>query len=247
MDLYQEAKEIIIKAGEQVLERNGIEEIKEKGKADYVTAVDFQVQQLIFKKLLELDDSIQFLGEEKDNEEIDFHKNIWILDPVDGTTNLIHDFQHSVISLAYYEQGKVQFGIVYNPFSKELFEAKLGEGAYRNGEKIKVSQNENLSECLIGMGTAPTYRQNADTNFKRMRNVYDGCQDIRRIGSTALELCYVACGRLDGFFEENLKIWDYAAGKLLVQEAGGQVEILKNKVIASNPAIMEAFKKIVME
>ncbi len=96
-------------------------------------------------------------------------------------------------------------------------------------------------------GTAPTYRQNADTNFKRMRKVYDGCQDIRIIGSTALELCYVVCGRLDGFFEENLKIWDYAAGKLLVQEAGGQIEILENKVIASNPAIMKKFKKIVME
>lgn len=94
---------------------------------------------------------------------------------------------------------------------------------------------------------APTYRQNADKNFERMRKVYDTCQDIRRIGAAALELSYVACGRLDGFFEENLKIWDYAAAQLCVKEAGGRVEIGNHFVLASNPYIIKDLQKLIIE
>lgn len=154
MDLFSEAIKIVLEAGRQLTERKGIDDISEKGPTDYVTAVDIRVQKMIFEKLSQIEPDVQFLGEEKDNEEIDPQGKIWILDPVDGTTNLIHDFQHSVISLAYQEAGEVQFGIVYNPFSRELFSGKKGSGAFLNDRRISVSNVRSLSQSLISIGTA---------------------------------------------------------------------------------------------
>lgn len=245
MDLYTEAVRIVLEAGKQLIERKGIENVMEKGITDYVTDVDVRVQKVICQKLLQLDPSIQFVGEEKDNQEIDWDKKLWILDPVDGTTNLMHDFHHSVISLAYAEKREIQFGVVYNPYSGEVFEARLGKGAFLNQQPIRVSGRQKIGQCLISMGTAPGHRECADETFKKMRKVYDKCQDIRRIGTAALELAYVACGRLDAFFEERLKIWDYAAGLLLVREAGGIAEASEQRVIASTPAVMDCFKEVV--
>ena len=241
MNLYSRAMDIVLEAGNELIEREGIERISEKSKTDYVTEVDIRVQKIIFEKLSQLDSSIQFLGEEKDNQEIDMNGKIWILDPVDGTTNLIHDFQHSVISLAYAEAGEIQFGIVYNPFSHEFFRAGKGQGAFLNEEQIFVSKASSLSQSLISIGTAPGCREDADRAFARMRRIYDRCQDVRRIGSAALELAYVACGRLEGFYEGHLKLWDYAAGKLLVEEAGGTVLADPERVFASAPGIAEEF------
>ena len=166
---------------------------------------------------------------------------------MDGTTNLIHDFQHSVISLAYQEAGEVQFGIVYNPFSRELFSGKKGSGAFLNDRRISVSNVRSLSQSLISIGTAPGCRKDADRAFARMRRIYDRCQDIRRVGTAALELAYVACGRLDGFYEGHLHIWDYGAGKLLVEEAGGIVLADQERVFASAPGIAEEFRCIAEE
>ena len=247
MNLYSRAMDIVLEAGNELIEREGIERISEKSKTDYVTEVDIRVQKMIFEKLSRLDPTVQFLGEEKDNRKIDPHGKIWILDPVDGTTNLIHDFQHSVISLAYQEAGDVQFGIVYNPFSRELFSGKKGSGAYLNDRKISVSNVRSLSQSLISIGTAPGCREDADRAFARMRRIYDCCQDIRRVGTAALELAYVACGRLDGFYEGHLHIWDYAAGKLLVEEAGGIVLADQERVFASAPGIAEEFRCIAEE
>ncbi len=247
MDVFSEAIKIVLEAGRQLTERKGIDDISEKGPTDYVTAVDIRVQKMIFEKLSQIDPDVQFLGEEKDNEEIDLQGKIWILDPVDGTTNLIHDFQHSVISLAYQEAGEVQFGIVYNPFSRELFSGKKGSGAFLNDRRISVSNVRSLSQSLISIGTAPGCREDADRAFARMRRIYDRCQDIRRVGTAALELAYVACGRLDGFYEGHLHIWDYGAGKLLVEEAGGIVLADQERVFASAPGIAEEFRCIAEE
>ena len=147
--------------------------------------------------------------------------SFWILDPVDGTTNLMHDYQHSVVSLALYCQGEIVMGIVYDPFREEVFSAVKGEGSFLNGQPIHVSSAEKLSDTMIGLGTAK--RELADENFARFRKVFGQCQDVRRLGSAALELAYTACGRQGGYFEIYLNPWDYAAGMLLIQEAGGQV------------------------
>lgn len=239
---FEKAVEIVKKNGQELIARKGADAVKEKGKADYVTEVDIRVQKLIFEELKKIDPSAQLLGEEKENQDIDREGNFWILDPVDGTTNLIHDFAHSTISLAYARQGKVVFGVVYDPFHGECFTAQLGEGAYLNGSVIHVSQRKSLGESLIGIGTSPGNRTDAGKTFARIKQVFDQSQDIRRIGSAALELSYVACGRLDGFYEENLKIWDYAAGALLVEEAGGRTKVGGNETLACTPGILQEFE-----
>ena len=194
--------------------------VKEKGVADYVTQVDIAVQDFLKSALHELAPDVQFLGEESGLQQMDAD-NYWILDPVDGTTNLMHDYQHSVVSLALCHNKEIVMGIVYDPFHDELFSAIKGEGSLLNGRPIHVSTAQRLSETIIGIGTAK--RELAKENFTRFLRVYENSQDIRRLGSAALELAYTACGRQGGYFEAYLNPWDYAAGLLLVQEAGGKV------------------------
>ncbi len=194
--------------------------VREKGVADYVTQVDLAVQDFMKKELHTLAPEIQFLGEETGLQRMDAD-SYWILDPVDGTTNLMHDYQHSVVSLALCHKQEIVLGIVYDPFHDELFSAVKGEGSFLNGKPIHVSAAKTLSETIIGVGTAK--RELAKENFARFLKVYEKAQDIRRIGSAALELAYTACGRQGGYFEVYLNPWDYAAGMLLVEEAGGKV------------------------
>lgn len=219
----EELEALLKKAGKLFADRNAAAHTREKGVADYVTEVDFAVQQFIRRRLEELYPEVQFLSEEKSNEEIDKDGLVWVLDPVDGTTNLIHDYRASVISLALMQKGSVVLGMIYNPYTDELFSAQKGKGSYCNGQKIEVSGAETMEKCLISIGTSPYYKEMAEKNFKVFQAIFKDCQDIRRSGSAALDLAYVACGRIEAYFERNLKIWDYAAGMLLVRESGGQV------------------------
>ncbi|MDE7355717.1 MAG: inositol monophosphatase [Rikenellaceae bacterium] len=213
ISLVKETKEIITN-------REMASRVKEKGVADYVTQVDVAVQDFLKKELYILAPDIRFLGEETGLQQMTAD-SYWILDPVDGTTNLVHDYQHSVVSLALCRQKEIVLGIIYDPFHEELFYALKGEGCFLNGKPIHVSSALNLSETIIGVGTAR--RELAKENFARFLTVYENAQDIRRLGSAALELAYTACGRQGGYFEVYLNPWDYAAGMLLVQEAGGKV------------------------
>ena len=142
---------------------------------------------------------------------------------MDGTTNLIHDFRNSAVSLGLCDKGEMVCGVVYQPFSGEVFHAVRGEGACLNQKPIHVSSAASMAESLISIGTTPYEHEYADRNFEIFKKVFLDCQDIRRIGSAAIELCFVACGRLEAFFEMNLKPWDYAAGLLIIEEAGGSV------------------------
>lgn len=216
--------------------------IKVKGPADYVTQVDTDIQGFLAKELGNLFPEIQFLGEEEGLHEMS-GDTYWILDPIDGTTNLIHDYQHSVVSLALYEKGEITLGIVYDPFREDVYHAEKGKGSFLNGTPIHVSEAETLAETIIAIGTSPYDRELSKENFQRIRRVYEKSQDIRRTGSAAMDLAYVACGRTGGFFEPQLSPWDFAAGMLLVAEAGGQVTDFEGKplnllqrgsVVASN-------------
>ena len=219
MDI-QEIIELVKKTKKFISNREMVSNVKEKGIADYVTQVDITVQNFLKEELFILAPDIQFLGEETglQNMEAD---SFWILDPVDGTTNLMHNYQHSVVSLALCQQDEIVMGIVYDPFREDVFYAMKGKGSFLNGQPIHVSNVGKLSDTMIGIGTAK--RELADENFARFRRVFGQCQDIRRIGSAALELAYTACGRQGGYFEIYLNPWDYAAGMLLIQEAGGKV------------------------
>lgn len=197
--------------------------VTEKGVADFVTKVDTSIQAYLKAELFKLYPDIQFMGEEGGNSEIDFSKKVWILDPVDGTTNLIHDFKMSAVSLGLIDNGEPVLGIIYNPFSEELFCAEKGKGAFLNGEKISVSTENQLIKSLVAFGTSPYEKDLADVNFDILKRVYLHTSDIRRGGSAALDLAYVACGRADAYFERNLKPWDYCAGICVLNEAGGKV------------------------
>lgn len=252
--LFRTASRIVYEAGTMLADRDLAAQIREKGKTDFVTAVDTAVQEQIRERLWELNRSIQFMGEEQDNSAIDRNQLTWILDPVDGTTNLIHSFRHSAISLALAEGEQVLLGIIYDPFTDELFTARRKQGAFCNDRAIHVSDAAALSDSLCSVGTNPGCRNQSETAFRRMRTVYDHCHDIRRIGAASLELCYVACGRLDGYLEHGLKPWDFAAGKLVLEEAGGKLTDVSGAdpslytdrcdVLATNGRIHRALKSL---
>ena len=140
-----------------------------------------------------------------------------------GNTNLIHDYRASAISLALMDQGETVLGIIYNPYRKEMYTAWAGQGCFCNGKQIFVSSPASMEECLISIGTSPYYKEMREENFRLFEKVYADCVDIRRCGSAAVDLSDVAAGRLDAYFEKRLKLWDFAAGMLLVKEAGGLV------------------------
>ena len=224
--------------------------VKVKGPADYVTQVDTDIQNFLAHELHNLAPGIQFLGEEEGLHEMS-GDTYWILDPIDGTTNLIHDYQHSTVSLGLYEKGEITLGIVYDPFREDVYYARKGTGSFLNGKPIRVSQANTLKETIISFGTAPYDKGLAKENFERLLKVFMESQDIRRTGSAALDLAYVACGRTGGFFEARLSPWDFAAGMLLISEAGGMItdfsgaplDLLKRgSVVATNGRIHEELR-----
>ena len=221
--LAEGAVQTVLEAGELLTDPAAVQSIRTKSETDYVTNVDVAVQAFLRERLVALAPDVQFMAEEQDNSALDLTRPCWILDPVDGTTNLIHQFQHSAISLALAEGGQIVFGVVYNPYTEECFTARRGGGAFQNGALIHVSDVSRLEDSLLSVGTVPGRRELADTAFRQMRALYDTCQDVRRTGCASLDLCWVACGRLDGYVELSLQPWDYAAGRLLVEEAGGRV------------------------
>ncbi len=245
---YLKIKEIVLQAGNIMLKPISEAEIHEKGTADFVTARDIEVQQFIFTELKKRYPDIGFIGEEGTVEEEQEYKQQWILDPIDGTTNYIYGYNMSAISLALKDENEILFGVVYNPFTNELFEAVKGQGAFLNGEPIKVSQKNRLCDALVSVGTSPYYKELADDIFEIIKKIYMKTLDIRRMGSAALDLAYVACGRQDAYFEYNLKPWDYAAGYLLVKEAGGIVKTAKQEAVVhgKNENIVACCNEMIM-
>ena len=195
--LFDDVLTAVLDAGRLAADPAAVQNIRAKGAADFVTNVDVLVQETLKAKLAALTPEAQFMGEEQDNSGLDLSKPCWILDPVDGTTNLIHRYGMSAVSLALAEEGQVVFGVVYNPFHKECFTARLGQGSFLNGQPIHVSEADALVDSLISVGTTPGKRTMSDASFRTMRNLFDRCQDVRRTGSalSGLELCGPAAGR----------------------------------------------------
>jgi len=248
-------KSIVKKAAALFSDRTAADHIHTKGVADFVTQVDFAVQNFVQQSLYELYPDIQFMGEEKSNEEIDKAGKVWILDPVDGTTNLIRDYKCSAVSLALFDNRKAVLGVVYDPYLDEMYEAQVGKGSYLNGKRISVSNVDSLEKSLVAIGTSPYNKELAEVNFALFKKVYENCLDIRRSGSAAIDLAHVACGRVDCLMERNLKIWDYAAGNLLVREAGGVVwnyegmdveDENASDILAGNLKVPELIKKNIL-
>ncbi len=223
METFEDVVRLVKSTDRIIFDEAAAHRVITKGAADYVTFVDLGVQHYLEKELHSLFPSIAFMGEEEGESVLHQESACWILDPIDGTTNLIHDYRCSSISLGLWDKGQIVFGVVYQPYTKEVFTAQKGKGAYLGETRLKVSAAASLGESLLSFGTAPYHRELSPRTFALLPRVFAKCQDIRRSGSAAVDLCGVAAGRTDGFFELFLKPWDYAAGSLIVKEAGGTV------------------------
>ena len=195
--------------------------IEYKGDADLVTIADRQSEALILERIQKKFPDHDVMGEE--GSRIDSGAEYkWYVDPLDGTTNFAHGFPVFCVSLAVERHGKRFAGVVFDPTRDEMFSAAAGQGASLNGHAIRVSETGRLVECLVGTGF-PSHKRHQNPNIYFYHQITLRTHGVRRAGSAALDLCNVACGRFDGFWEFNLNPWDTAAGVLMVEEAGGQV------------------------
>ncbi|MBR5596350.1 MAG: inositol monophosphatase [Lachnospiraceae bacterium] len=240
---------MIQEVASQYLTRENSRNITVKGDSNFVTEVDMQIEKAMKERLLSLYPDTQFMGEEKDNSDVDFTTPVWILDPVDGTSNLIHDFQNSSMSLALAIDKKIVFGIIYHYSTKEYFWAKKGQGAYVGTTPINVSDTTELSRSLVSFGTSPYDKATlGEKNCQTLKQIFFTCEDIRRIGSAAIELAYVAAGRVDIYLERNLKPWDFAAAIIIIEEAGGIITDYNGQAIdISKPSDILAGNKMIHE
>ena len=190
------------------------------GRANFVTEYDKKVQERLRAGLLAIMPNAHFIGEEGSSQAFSRSGAFFIVDPIDGTTNFIRDYHASSISVALVVDGTAELGAVYNPYLDEMFSAKRGCGAFCNGNRLHVS-SEPLENALVIFGTSPYREELGEQSFKLAYSYFRQAADVRRSGSAALDLCAVAAGRADLFFELSLSPWDYAAGALIVEEAGG--------------------------
>jgi len=229
--ILQDILKIVHDCGRILLDASDIERktCQKAGKGNFVTEYDSKVQALLKKHLLELVPDAVFLGEEDQMDHTDISSGYsFIVDPIDGTANFMRGYHASCISVALALDGYPVLGVVHNPYQKETFYAQKGKGAYLNGNLIAASSRP-LSEGLILFGTAPYQEELTKKSFEIAYQYMSHAQDLRRSGSAAIDLCMIADGRAEFFFELALCPWDYAAGALIVEEAGGIVSDLNGQ------------------
>ena len=197
----------------------------EKERLDYASEVDEKAEAAIVKELRKAYPDYAILGEEGGEQK--GHRagarSTFVIDPLDGTSNYLHGFPHWCVAIALVENGEPQHGVVFDPLRNELFTASKGSGAVLNDHRIRVSERKDLAGALLSTGFPPRERSRVGAQLDCIRELLGQAEDLRRTGSAALDLAYVACGRTDGYFEAGVKPWDIAAGMLLVREAGGRV------------------------
>ena len=209
-------------------------QVSTKGPFDFVSNADIKAEKIIIEELNKSKKNYSIICEESGNKINDDKNNFWIIDPIDGTNNFLHGIPHFAITIALKSNNEIVSGITYDPIKDEMFYAEKNNGAYFNNQRIRVSKKNNLENCLFGTG------DNGIKEVKVKKNI-----KIRNFGSSALDMAYVASGRLDGYFQKNLNIWDIAAGILLVKEAGGivnDIDMSKDEninVLASSTEINE--------
>ena len=222
--MIEQIEQAIIETGEILLHAENITDFThtKDGAANFVTEYDTQVQKILFSKLSAILPEASFMGEEESAHTYTDKGYLFIIDPIDGTTNFIKQNHTSCISVGLLKDGKPYLGIVYNPYRNELFSAIAGKGAYLNHKPIHVSK-EPLENGLLLFGSSPYYEELWQPAFEMAYQYFKRCLDLRRSGSAAIDLCDIACGRAELFFELRLSPWDYAAGALIVKEAGGNI------------------------
>ncbi len=248
------------KAGQiavQAIDRLDKVTIESKSRNDFVTQVDKAAEKEIIYQLHKAHPEHFIRGEESGDHGDENSEYHWIIDPLDGTTNFIHGIPHFAVSIACLHKNRLTHAVVYDPMKREEFTASRGRGAFLNGRRIRVSDLRSFDTALLGTGIpfSGYALDHLDPYLKCLAEISGQCAGIRRAGSAALDLAYVAAGRFDGFWELNLKPWDIAAGALLILEAGGLVTDFRggNKyldsgnIVASNPKFLKEFLPLVQK
>jgi len=215
-------EELAMKAGHLIKElREKPLEFNYKCGTELVTSADLKSDDLIRNELKAYYPDIPIYSEESHADKTDFFGPLWIVDPIDGTVNYAHGQFNVSVSIAFAYKGELKLGVVYCPFLEEKFSALRGHGAYMNGKRIYCNQMDDLSRAVIATGF-PYDRSKRSALMKRVSNILNNCQDIRRLASAAIDICWVACGRLEGYYE-TVSIWDMAAGFVIAKEAGALI------------------------
>ena len=238
---------IIIKAAEKtskalIRDFGEIEklQVSVKGPSDFVSNADTKAEKIIIEELKKARPNYSIISEEEGSETNKDTENVWIIDPIDGTTNFLHGIPHFAVSIALRAKNEIVCGVIYDPIKDEMFYAEKNNGAYFNNYRIKVSKRKNFDDCIFATG---------GSDEEKLKNKDIANLTIRKTGSAALDMAYVAAGRFDGYFQRNLNLWDIAAGIIIVKEAGGQtneIDLSKNKninIIASSSSISEKLGK----
>ena len=213
-------------------------QVSVKGPLNFVTNADTKAEKIIIEELRKSRKNYSILSEENGSQINKDKNNVWIIDPIDGTTNFLHGFPHFAISIALKSKNEIVSGLIYDPIKDEMFYGEKNNGAYFNNQRIRVSKKKKLENCLFATGGFDSEKNKTNKNIT-----------IRRSGSAALDMAYVAAGRFDGYFQKNLNIWDIAAGIIIVKEAGGMINEInlnqknKIKVLASSNEINEKLVK----
>jgi len=224
------------KAGQIIKNGFGQEhQIELKSEIDLVTEIDKQSEAYLIAEIRKRFPEHTVVGEESGTLNGHHSESTWYIDPLDGTSNYAHGVPIFSVSIAYAYRGKVQMGVVYDPMQNECFYAERGQGAYRNGQKLQVSAANSLIRSMLVTGFPYDVHTTRENNLDYFRNFLLKAQAVRRLGSAALDMCYVAAGRLDGYWELSLKAWDIAAGVLMVEESGGIVTKLDGTPFSLTP------------
>lgn len=232
--------------------------VVQKDRMDYASEVDADAEKVIVKELRRAYPDYGVMGEESGVQ--GGGRYMWVIDPLDGTSNYLRGFPHYCVSIALVENGEPVDAVIFDPLRNELFTASRGNGAVLNDRRIRVSERKELNGAMVHTGFAPRERKHASAQLKCVDALLVQAEDIRRTGSAALDLAYVACGRSDAYFEAGVKAWDIAAGVLLVREAGGRVTDFKGgtlgriddrgpqqfQVVAGNLKVGDALQKLIV-
>ena len=227
-------------------------QVSKKGPGDFVTSADKRTEKILIEELLKAHPEFGIITEEQGIINKSNTKNRWVIDPIDGTMNFMNGIPQFAISVGYEEENELKCGVIFNPIMNEMFCAEKGNGAYLNNSRIRVSNKKKLKDSLIVTGGPKAASKIKEKIFSEYINVSKNVSNVRKFGSAALDLAYVACGRFDGYWQRELSYWDIAAGVIILKEAGGFVEFfednnsnpLKRNILATNSIIHEELKEL---
>lgn len=241
-------------AGDLIAQQRKQLSIRYKGGTELVTQADVAADELITAGIRKNYPSHTILSEEINPQELTDAEHLWIIDPIDGTVNYAHHHPQVAVSIAYYHQGQARVGVVHNPFTDETFHAQRGKGARLNDMPIRVANTDELKRAIVATGF-PYVRDDLPLLMRRLETTLTHCADIRRNGSAALDICWVACGRLDAYYE-SVQVWDFAAAQLIAREAGAKVghifpisedvnpELHASDLLISSPALFTSLQSL---